>query len=972
MFTSSKNKAVCAAMLASMFLSSTLPVFALPTGSTVVNGSATFNQQGNTLNIDVATQSSVINHQNFDIASNERVNFRFAQANSISLNRILDGNPTSIMGRLTGNGTLMLLNPAGIIFGNSANVNVGGLVASTLNISTSDFISGNYQLTNGRDGGAITNHGRINADNSIVLAGKQINNTGTLQATNGAVHLAVGERMTLAANNGIFTDVTIDSGLSKKLNTIDNAIRNSGTIKANVVKLQAELSRDLYSKVVNNTGRVQATNVVDRNGVIEFTTNRGSVENSGQLVAKGDISLTADNDVINNGTVRSSQGTLLANAGDEVINTSNLFGRNVDIDAQNTVRNTGSLKASQQMDVTSRTKRIVNDGTLGQSSTRQVNLTARKSIQGSGQLLGRDATLTVADGTIGINGGLNTQVRNLTVDAQRGSAIINEKNSINLLASNVRDALNVTSDTGNINVTQAIDTGSLNLSAENGNVTVNNTVQANRGDITLRATNNVVINDDITTNNGNIRLTADNTVSGNPADGRGQVRINTNATVNSDKHVFVNAPKFDQRGTVSTRRLTVDGGQFNNRGNMVAREEITVNTTGSITNSGQLEGRGVVMSAYQRITNRGDVTATRDGVVLRGDDQVNNRGDITANGNVTLESDRGRVINNNATGRDINLIANDDVIHNGSITATGKVKLNTGNGNTHTVGKDIIVRGDIDSPNKAFLTSNDDIEIKNGSNINGREVSLRAADNIRLGNNSDIEGTQSLIVDATDRVVSRGKLTAGNRNLRVEGDRGITIGNNSQLTTENGGDIIIQSNQADVVNNGVVLSDDNTTIRANTGIQGNGVTGAENGDIELRTSQGDIGRPNRPYKLVIGDDLDKAIASNDEVYLNRVTKPDLTPVVAVTPPAGGSLPTLVNRPLQPTSGELRPNREASDNIRLIQRNTNGTQVTANTSTATRQDVQIINQRPAIPPTDFRMIVQDESADEPIVFLQLAE
>jgi filamentous hemagglutinin family protein len=952
-----------------MFLSSTLPVFALPTGSTVVNGSATFNQQGNTLNVDVATQRSVINHQNFDIAANERVNFRFAQANSISLNRILDGNPTSIMGRLTGNGTLMLVNPAGIIFGSSANVNVGGLVASTLNISTADFISGNYQLANGRDAGAITNHGRIKADNSIVLAGKQINNTGTLQATNGAVHLAVGERMTLAANNGIFTDVTIDSGLSKKLNTIDNAIRNSGTIKANVVKLQAELSRDLYSKVVNNTGRVQATNVVNHDGVIEFTTNRGSMENSGQLVAKGDISLTADNDVINNGTIRSSQGTLLANAGDEVINNSSLFGRHVNIDAQNTVRNNGSLKASQQLDVTSRTKRIVNDGTLGHSSTRQVNLTARKSIQGSGQLLGRDATLTVSDGTIGLNGGLNTQVRNLTVDAQRGSAIINEQNSVNMLASNVRDALNITSDTGNINVTQAIDIGSLNLSAENGNVTVNNTVQANRGDITLRATNNVVINDDITTNNGNIRLTADNAVSGNPADGRGQVRINTNATVNSDKHVFVNAPKFDQRSTVSTRRLTVDGGQFNNRGNVVAREEITVNTTDSITNSGQLEGRGVVMSADQRITNRGDVTATRDGVVLRGDDQVNNRGDITANGNVTLESDRGRVINNNATGRDINLIANDDVIHNGSITATGKVKLNTGNGNTHTVGKDIIVRGDIDSPNKVFLTSNDDIEIKNGTNINGREVSLRAADNIRLGKNSDIEGTQSLIVDAADRVFSRGKLTAGNRNLRVESENRVFIGGSSQLTTENGGDITIQSNRADVVNNGAVLSDDNTTIRANTGIQGNGVTGAANGEIELRTSQGDIGQPNRPYKLVNGDELDKAIASNGKVYLNRVAKPDLTPVnqtPVVTPPP------VIRQQEQLLTGELRPNREASDNIRLIQRNTNGTQISATTSTATRQDAQIINQRPAIPPTDFRMIVQDESADEPIVFLQLAE
>jgi hemagglutinin-like protein len=47
-------------------------------------------------------------------------------------------------GKINANGQIVLVNPNGIFFGPTASVNVGGLIASGLNISTFDFLNGDY------------------------------------------------------------------------------------------------------------------------------------------------------------------------------------------------------------------------------------------------------------------------------------------------------------------------------------------------------------------------------------------------------------------------------------------------------------------------------------------------------------------------------------------------------------------------------------------------------------------------------------------------------------------------------------------------------------------------------------------------------------------------------------------------------------------------------------------------------------
>ena len=118
-------------------------VYALPPTGVVTAGSATINNSkpGNMV-INQATQNVAINWQSFNIAAGESVQFVQPNSNSVALNRVIGADPSSILGNLSANGKVFLINPNGILFGKGASVNVGGLVGSTLGLSDSDFLAG--------------------------------------------------------------------------------------------------------------------------------------------------------------------------------------------------------------------------------------------------------------------------------------------------------------------------------------------------------------------------------------------------------------------------------------------------------------------------------------------------------------------------------------------------------------------------------------------------------------------------------------------------------------------------------------------------------------------------------------------------------------------------------------------------------------------------------------------------------------
>ena len=158
----------------------------LPEGGHAVYGDGTFdNSQANILNIHQATDKAIFEYNNFSIGAGNTVNFLQPGSSSVALNRVTGGSISEIFGALNANGNIFLINPNGILFGAGSSVNVGGLVASSLDINNEDFIAGRYHFANqGLTSAFVINQGTITAADggSVSLLGGAVRNEGTIQA----------------------------------------------------------------------------------------------------------------------------------------------------------------------------------------------------------------------------------------------------------------------------------------------------------------------------------------------------------------------------------------------------------------------------------------------------------------------------------------------------------------------------------------------------------------------------------------------------------------------------------------------------------------------------------------------------------------------------------------------------------------------------------------------------------------------
>ena len=152
----------CSTLFTLLSLLNSTCLMANPVGGQVVAGSATIAQTGLRMDINQSSNRAVINWNGFNIQQNEHVNFNQPGRDAAVLNRVIGNDPSAIYGKLTANGNVYLVNPNGIMFSSTAQINVGGLLASTANITNQNFMSRhmNFDQT-GRPDAKITNAGTI-------------------------------------------------------------------------------------------------------------------------------------------------------------------------------------------------------------------------------------------------------------------------------------------------------------------------------------------------------------------------------------------------------------------------------------------------------------------------------------------------------------------------------------------------------------------------------------------------------------------------------------------------------------------------------------------------------------------------------------------------------------------------------------------------------------------------------------------
>jgi filamentous hemagglutinin family protein len=251
----------------SMAFAATAHAQSLPTGGTVAAGSATIASGSNATTIKQNSQSAVLNWDSFNIAAGKSVRFDQPGKSSVALNRVTGGDASTILGNLSANGKVFLVNPNGVLFGKGSQVSVGGLVASTLNISDADFMAGRYAFS-GTSTAAVLNQGTIVAADQgyVALLGANVGNTGVIKARLGTVALAAGQGITMDVAGDGLLNITIDTGAMNAL------VTNGGLIRADGgdVLLTAQAAGRLLHTVVNNTGVIEARTIYSRDGTIKL------------------------------------------------------------------------------------------------------------------------------------------------------------------------------------------------------------------------------------------------------------------------------------------------------------------------------------------------------------------------------------------------------------------------------------------------------------------------------------------------------------------------------------------------------------------------------------------------------------------------------------------------------------------------------------------------------------------------------
>ncbi|MBF0562691.1 MAG: filamentous hemagglutinin N-terminal domain-containing protein, partial [Alphaproteobacteria bacterium] len=294
------STALCRPMAIGLsLLIGTGPAMALPQGGSVAGGAATIIQTApKTLTINQSTKNAILNWQSFNIASGETTRFNQPSASSFTLNRITGGDPAQILGTLSANGGVMIVDPNGVIFGKGSKVDVNRIVASTADIKNNDFMAGKYNFaTPGNTNAMVVNQGTVTVADSGLAAfvAPGVENSGIIVARLGKVNLASASTFTLDLYGDRLVNVAVSGAVLQKLTDLDGKplaanIQNSGKILADggQVVLSASAAREAVNEVINSSGVIQARTASIQSGdIILDGGEAGTVVVSGTLDASG-------------------------------------------------------------------------------------------------------------------------------------------------------------------------------------------------------------------------------------------------------------------------------------------------------------------------------------------------------------------------------------------------------------------------------------------------------------------------------------------------------------------------------------------------------------------------------------------------------------------------------------------------------------------------------------------------------------
>ncbi|AAM38948.1 YapH protein [Xanthomonas citri pv. citri str. 306] len=686
----------------------------LPTGGSIVGGTGTINAaSGTTRVVDQTSSRMALTWSAFDIGSAATMTFNQPTTTSVVLNLVQGGNPTQIFGNLTANGQVFLLNSNGVLLGSTANINVGGLVVSTLGTSVSQFMNGNYVFDAGGNTVAlVSNSGTINAAaGSATLIGGRVANSGTITATAGNITLAGADAATLTFESGGF-GVLIDKPLQLSLAT--EAVDNSGTLSApgGAIQLQARAAQGIFDRLINNSGTIRASSL--------STGPDGSVSliasGAGSFDVAGGGSIDAGTGAITLGTGRGVQQTGIYTAG----SLGGFIGGSATFSGANKIGGLGNLDVG---------------GNLSLTNTVALSQSGSLAVTGTSQFLQSGSALSLTNGGNTFGGLLSASGNGIAVNAAGNLSI----GTLNL---DSNSALSLSASGALTLPTTAINTGSANLTlASGGGLTTRAALAGRNVDLTGRG--GIALAHDVTAT-GTLKLTATNAAITQTA---GSVAATGTSTINAGTGaITLDGASNDFQGAVA---LTGGNTRISDSGALTLG---TVNSNDlTATSNGALNlGSGRVGGALLATSNNGAITQSgTDGLTIVG------TSDLTAGTGAITLNNSGNTFGDlvSATGRGI------------SLNAAGTLSIGTLSlGNNSALS--LRATGALTLPAAAINTGSANLTLSSGGSLTtraalaGTNVDLTGTAGMTLGH--DVTASGTLALTTTDSAITQtgGSVTA--------------------------------------------------------------------------------------------------------------------------------------------------------------------------------------------------------------------
>lgn len=747
-----------------------------------------------------------------------------------ALYRVIGDSRSEIMGTLNSNGSLFLINQNGILFGHGAEVNVGNIVASSLDISNDDFIKGKYNFAVGSIVGNVENYGVIKAKNEgyIVLLGKTVDNSGTLVASNGSVVLGSAQQATLDFFGNGLVKTKLSGG------ALEATIKNSGSIYADGGFVQ--MATNARASAINISGIVEANQLVERNGVIRLEGgDNAKVEVSGRLIAKGEhttggtIEVTGEQVALMNGAVLDASGD---KGGGKVLVGGDYQGKN---DAVYNARTTyvasgATIKAD-----------AIQEGNGGKVVVWADDLTryygeisaqggAKSGNGGFVEVSGKQHLAMLGDVNVGAANGIGGSIlfdpENITLDNTAPTPLTDQATGTPDVAFADNSGVNTV-----INISNVQGFTELFLQANN-DITVKSPVSMNlpNGSIRMEANNNINVNANIQSGPiGSISLIADK-------DGKngGDININANITSGSEG-IFLSAANITQttgninttgnifNGIAGSVKMEAKGGDINLGNANINAAGVAVGP-GTGANGGNVEIKANSLTMTGNINTSGSVSnqtlgsGGQGGVVT-----INTVNNITVGSITTSAGDAGSTSASSTLSGDVTLASSAGNITTGNVNANGGINNLGAKVTMNAAGE--IKTGDINTSAGVGRSDTDgksarDINITAGTSLTVGKITASGAD----GNGTNKSGG---VAGAVNLVATTGDVTFGGITNNAGAKTGTGVNGNSA-------NIFVRAGQ-DVIQNGDINTT-STSTNAVTQVAGRDYRNSSNSDISTGTN----------------------------------------------------------------------------------------------------------------------------------------